>query len=85
LRWRYVYRAIDPFDQVIDVLVSPQGDAMAAGRFFEQAIGTTKATPVGVVTDRAATYPIVLQELLSPHGIERSSMRTTELRATMGG
>jgi DDE domain len=44
-RWRYVYRAIDQFGQVIDVLVSPRRDATAARRFFEQAIDTTKASP----------------------------------------
>ena len=63
-QWRYVYRAIDQFGQVIDVFVSPRRDATAARRFFEQAIGTTNVTPVEVVTDRAATYPIVLEELL---------------------
>ena len=63
-RWRYVYRAIDQFGQVIDVLVSSQRDAKAARRFFEQAIGTTKVTPVEVVTDKAAIYPIALDELL---------------------
>ena len=63
-RWRYVYRAIDQFGQVIDVFVSAQRDAKAARRFFEQAIGTTKVTPVEVVTDRAATYPMVLEDLL---------------------
>ena len=59
-RWRYTYRAIDQFGQVIDVLVSPQRDAKAARRFFERAIGTTRITPVEVVTDKAATYPIAL-------------------------
>jgi transposase-like protein len=44
-RWRYVYRAIDQFGQVIDVFVSPRRDLKAARRFFEQAIGTTKVTP----------------------------------------
>jgi transposase-like protein len=63
-RWRYVYRAIDQFGQVIDVFVSAHRDATAARRFFEQAIGTTLVTPVEVVTDRAATDPIVLDELL---------------------
>jgi IS6 family transposase len=63
-RWRYVYRAIDQFGQVIDVLVSPRRDATAARRFFEQAIDTTKASPTEVVTDRAPTYPLVLEELL---------------------
>jgi len=63
-RWRYVYRAIDQFGQVIDVFVSPRRGASAAHRFFERAIGTTKVAPVEVVTDRAATYPMVLEELL---------------------
>ena len=63
-RWRYVYRAIDQFGQVIDVLVSPQRDAKPACHFFERAIGTTKITPVEVVTDKAVTYPIALGELL---------------------
>jgi transposase-like protein len=63
-RWRYVYRAIDQFGQVIDVYVSPRRDATAAHRFFARAIGTTKVAPAEVVTDRAATYPMVLEELL---------------------
>jgi transposase-like protein len=63
-QWRYVYRAIDQFGQVIDVFVTPRRDAKAARRFLQRAIGTTKVLPVEVVTDRAATYPIVLEELL---------------------
>jgi len=63
-RWRYVYRAIDQFGQVIDVFVSPRRDSTAARRFFERAIGTTKILPSEVVTDLAPTYPVVLEELL---------------------
>jgi transposase-like protein len=63
-RWRYVYRAIDQFGQVIDVFVSSRRDAKAARRFLERAITTTKITPVEVVTDKAATYPTALGELL---------------------
>jgi transposase-like protein len=44
--WRYAYRAVDQFGQVIDVLVSARRDAMAARRFFERAIGATKVTPM---------------------------------------
>jgi transposase-like protein len=62
-QWRYVYRAIDQFGQVIDVFVTPRRDAKAARRFLQRAIATTKVRPVEVVTDRAATYPIVLEEL----------------------
>jgi IS6 family transposase len=63
-RWRYVYRAIDQSGQVVDVFVSTRRDAKAARRFFERAIGTTKVMPAGVVTDRAPTYPLVIEELL---------------------
>jgi transposase-like protein len=63
-QWRYLYRAIDQFGQVIDVFVSPRRDTTAARRFFERAIATTKVTPVEVVTDLAATYPAVLEDLL---------------------
>jgi len=63
-RWRYVYRAIDQFGQVIDIFVSSRRDATAARRFFQRAINTTQVTPTEVVTDKAATYPIVLDELL---------------------
>ena len=50
--------------QVIDVFVSPRRNVRAARRFFEQAIGTTEAAPSEVVSDRAPTYPMVLDELL---------------------
>jgi transposase-like protein len=63
-RWRYVYRAIDQFGQVIDVFVSPRRDGTAAWRFFERAVGTTGIMPSEVVTDLAPTYPVVLEELL---------------------
>jgi IS6 family transposase len=63
-RWRYVYRAIDQLGQVIDVFVSSRRDATAARRFFQQAIDTTKRAPVEVITDKAAAYPAMLEELL---------------------
>ena len=62
--WRYVYRAIDQFGQVVDVFVSPRRDATAARQFFERAIGSTRVHPVEVVTDRAPTYLGVLAEVL---------------------
>ena len=64
-RWRYVYRAIGQFGQVIDVVVSGRRDMRAARRFFERAIGTAKVMPTEVVTDRAPSYPVVLEQLLS--------------------
>jgi transposase-like protein len=68
-----VYRAIDQFGQVIDVFVSTRRDAQAARRFFDRALSAVKVTPVGVVTDKAAVYPWVLEELAPPawHRTER--------------
>jgi IS6 family transposase len=63
-QWRYVYRAVDQFGQVIDVFASARRDGRAARRFFERAIGATTTIPIEVVTDRAAAYPTVLEELL---------------------
>jgi transposase-like protein len=62
--WRYVYRAVDQYGQVIDVLVSTRRDAGAARRFFRRALSTLKVTPSEVVTDAAAVYPGVLDELI---------------------
>jgi transposase, IS6 family len=63
-RWRYVYRAIDQFGQVIDVLVSPRRDAAAARWFFKRRSARRRSPPVEVITDQRGTYPIVLEELL---------------------
>jgi transposase-like protein len=51
-RWRYVYRAIDQFGQVIDAYVSTRRDGGAARRFFTRALATTKVLPVEVTTDK---------------------------------
>ncbi len=62
--WRYLFRAIDQFGQVIDVYLSPRRDGNAARRFFDQAIGRTRISPVEVTTDRYRVYPRVLDEML---------------------
>ena len=62
--WRYVYRAIDQYGQVIDVPISARRDSAAARRFLRRALSTLKATPVEVVTDAAPIYPAVLEELV---------------------
>jgi transposase-like protein len=67
--WRYVYRAIDQHGQVIDALVWARRDADPARRFFQRALGMLKVTPGEVVTDAAAIYPAVLDELLPVPGL----------------
>jgi IS6 family transposase len=84
-RWRYVYREVDQFRQVIDVFVSARRDAKAAQRFFERAIGTTVILPVEVITDQPAAYTAVLEELLPGRGTAPSSTPTTASRPTTAG
>jgi IS6 family transposase len=37
-RWRYLYRAVDQYGQVIDVLLSEHRDTATARRFFTRAL-----------------------------------------------
>ncbi len=60
-RWTYLYRAIDQFGQVVDVLASEKRDLAAARRFFARALSYGRR-PVEVTTDRAPFYPRVLDE-----------------------
>ena len=62
-RWVYLYRAIDQYRQVIDVLVSEKRDRAATHRFFSRAL-EHGPRPCEVSTDRAPTYPRVLDELV---------------------
>jgi transposase, IS6 family len=62
-RWRYVYRAVDQYGQIIDVYVSPRRDTQAARRFFETALAA-HGEPIEVVTDRAPALRAVIEELI---------------------
>ena len=59
----YLYRPIDQFGQVIDVLVAERRDMAATRRFFTRALEHRPA-PTEVTTDRAPAYPRVLEELV---------------------
>jgi len=62
-RWRYVYRAIDQYGQIIDVYVSAKRDIRAARRFFTTALDDHDE-PSEVVTDRAPALIAVIDELM---------------------
>jgi transposase-like protein len=62
-RWVCLYRAIDQFGQVIDVLVAKKRDLAATRRFFTRAL-EHGPRPTEVTTDRAPAYPRVLDKLL---------------------
>ena len=80
--WRYLFRAIDQFGQVIDVFLSPRRDAKAARRFFDRAIGRTRISPVEVTTDRYRVYPACSMSCCRRPCMTRRSMRTTLSRPT---
>jgi IS6 family transposase len=56
--------AVDQFGQVIDVCLSKRRDTAAARCFFARALNTTKVSPAEVVTDKAAAYRRVIDELM---------------------
>jgi transposase, IS6 family len=62
-RWRYVYRAVDQYGQIIDVYVSARRDTQAARRFFTTAL-RDHGEPAEVVTDRARTLLAAVDELM---------------------
>ena len=62
-RWRYVYRAIDQFGQVIDVRLLTSGRE-GSPPVLQEAIGATKVTPAEGTTDQAPVYPGVLEALM---------------------
>jgi IS6 family transposase len=61
-RWRYVYRAVDDYGQVIDVYLSTCRDTRTARRFFT-AVLTAHGEPDEVVTDRAPALARAITEL----------------------
>jgi transposase, IS6 family len=54
------------------VLASTRRDADAARRFFRRALSALKVQPTEVVTDAAAVYPAVLDELSRRRGATSS-------------
>jgi IS6 family transposase len=69
--WRYVYRAVDQYGQVIDVYVSNHRDIAAARTFFTAAVAV-HGEPAEVITDRAAPLAHVIDDLLP------AALHTTE-------
>ena len=84
-RWRYVYRAIDQFGQVIDVLIAERRDARAAYRFFQQAIRMTKVLPIESQLIRRRCTRRCWRSWYRRHGIAPTATPTTGSRRTMVG
>jgi IS6 family transposase len=74
----YLYRAIDQYGQVIDVLMSEKRDLAATRRFFTRALEDS-SRPSEVTTDQAPAYPRVIEELI-PAARMKSSTRQKSMR-----
>jgi transposase-like protein len=71
--WRYLFRAIDQFGQVIDVFLSRRRDANAARRFFTEALDRTRISPIEITTDRYCLYPRLVDEM-APSAFHRTDV-----------
>jgi IS6 family transposase len=76
--WRYVYRAVDQYGQVIDVFLSKKRDLRAAA-FFANAI-RFHGEPAEVTTDRADALVRAIAELLPvvPHATRQYANNRVE-------
>jgi transposase-like protein len=71
-RWRYLYRAVDQFGQIIDAFLSERRDTETARSFFTRALQCGSA-PAEITTDKAGPYLRVLEQLVpaAVHVIEQ--------------
>jgi transposase-like protein len=78
-RWRYVYRAVDQYGQIIDVYVSARRDTRAARRFFTTALDA-HGEPMEIVTDRAPALRAAIDELMPAvfHNVEQYANNRVE-------
>jgi IS6 family transposase len=75
--WRYVYRAVDQYSQVIDVYVSKRRNLAAARTFFNMVLASHGRLEE-LTTDLAAPLLRLIDELLADVLMTLSSMRTTD-------
>ncbi len=79
---RYLYRAVDEYGQVVDVLLRERRDLASAQAFFRRARATTETQPAAIVTDHHRPYVRAAQQNLpgSLHirtGLHRLTGETT--------
>src|SRR5499433_2908713 len=61
----YLWRAVDQHGNVLDVLVQPRRNALAAKRFFRRLLKGLRYVPRVLVTDKLASYQVAHRELMS--------------------
>jgi transposase, IS6 family len=81
--WRYVYRVVGQYGQVIDVFVSRRRDVAGAKRIFATSL-TAYGEPVEVITDKAPVLANVLEELLPAAFLNTGQYENNRCKADHG-
>jgi len=63
-RRHWLWRAVDQYGFVVDILVQSRRDQHAAEAFIRRAVGRWDYTPRVVITDKLASYPPALRRVL---------------------
>jgi len=72
-RWQYLYRAIDRDGNLVDTLLSPPRDLVAAKAFFKHVVAHVGHKPERVTTDKHASYPRAIRHTLGRKVRHRTS------------
>jgi len=78
-----VYRAVDQYGQVIDVMVSPKRDVKAATRFFSTAI-RAQGEPGEVTTDRSPALARAIVDRLPDAAHDTTQYANNRIEADHG-
>ena len=62
---QYLYRAIDPYGQVLQIMVHPRRNQQAAIRFFRKHLVGCQHVPQVLITDKLRSYPVAQRKILS--------------------
>ena len=81
-KW-YLYRAVDEYGQVVDVLLREHRDTASAEAFFAQALGRSGQVPSAIITDHHQPYVKAIQRTVPTavhirSGLHRVTGETTK-------
>jgi len=63
-RWKYLFRAVDKYGQLIDFMLSARRNTRAAHRFLSKAMTTMRSwPPTSITTDELPSYPQAIERL----------------------
>ncbi len=76
---QYLWRAVDQYGNVLDILVTSRRDAQAAKRFFRTLLKGCQYVPRVIITDKLASYGAAKREIMP--GVEHRQHKRLNNRA----